>query len=175
MNVVENYEVNKSTMALIPVANMEYDTLVIEEYRQLFVKSPPIHLIKDACLEGDATYEGRRKAVMHNFGVKQKAPIPINPRENIFAFPTLSPTSFECIWIFYHHVHSITPKKSEDDPTIQSLIVFKNGHELPMNETVYIIEKQLYRTARCVLRFSPFLSIRNQNEGYTPNGFPQIR
>ena len=59
--IVTEYEINQRTMALLPVAHIEYSTLVIEQYRQLYVKQTPLQIIKAACLDGGAEYEGKKK------------------------------------------------------------------------------------------------------------------
>lgn len=94
--ILDDYEVNRSTVALLSVAHIDYCTIVLEENRQLYVRKTPTQIVKASCLEGGSTYDGRRTAIRYRTGSKQKVPIPINPRENIFAFPTHSPKAFEC-------------------------------------------------------------------------------
>ncbi|MEH7223195.1 competence protein ComK [Bacillus sp. JJ1566] len=151
--VLIDYEINPDTMTLLSAAHIDYATIVRERHQILYVKKTPLQLIKAACLEGGATYEGRRKAVTHLTGAIQKVPIPINPRRNIFAFPTHSPTAFECNWIFYHHIKSIVPAL-QTGKAIQSIIQFKNHHELPMNESHYLLQKQYTRTGMCILQYA---------------------
>ncbi|RFB17419.1 competence protein [Bacillus sp. HNG] len=154
MNTILNdYDINQDTMALLSVAHIEYATIVLERLQMLYVKKTPLQIIQAACLEGGATYEGRRKAVTYLTGAVQKVPIPINPRRKIFAFPTHSPTAFECSWIFHHHIKTIRPSE-KTNPTTQSIIQFKNNQELPMNESHYILQKQLTRTAMCIVQYS---------------------
>lgn len=155
------YEVNPQTQAILPAREIEYSAIVKEDHQTLYIRQTPLQIIKSACLEGGATYEGRRKAVTHLTGAIQKIPIPINPRRNIFAFPTHSPTAFECNWIFYHHIKSIVP--SQQSNTIQSIIHFKNQQELPMNESHYLLEKQYTRTTMCVLQYA----IQDKMQTYT--------
>lgn len=152
--ILDHYEINGSTMALLAVAHTDYSTLVLEENRQFFVRQTPTQIVKAACIEGGATYDGRRIAVGYQIGAKQKVPIPINPKENIFAFPTHSPKAFGCSWIFYHHVKYITTFTTPKEQTIQSRLSFKNGQHITLNESRYILEKQMQRTAICILRFS---------------------
>lgn len=133
--IVSEYDINQSTMALLPVAHIDYSTIVVEQNGQLFVKKTPLQLIKAACLDGGASYEGRRAAVTHLTGAMQKVPIPINQLTNIFAFPTHSPTVFHCSWIFYHHVRTIKPPENPADTTKQAIIHFKNDLQLPMSES----------------------------------------
>ncbi|WP_138418259.1 competence protein ComK [Aquibacillus sediminis] len=156
MKTIPNYHVNERTMALIPAYHIEYDTIVLEAGRQLFVQQPAIQIIKSACLDGYSTYEGRRKAVNYQMGVKRKVPIPICPMKNIFTFPTQAPTDYDCHWIFYHHVQSIEPYSSNEDSTIQSMITFKDGQHLPMKTSHHSLEKQMQRTAICILHFASF-------------------
>lgn len=152
--VLNDYEVNRSTMALLSVAHIDYRTIVLEENQQFFVQKTPTQLVKAACIEGGATYDGRRIAVSYRTGTKQKVPIPINPRENIFAFPTHSPKAFECSWIFYHHVKSVKKFISPSHNTTQSMILFNNSQKINLSESHYILEKQMQRTAICILGFS---------------------
>jgi competence protein ComK len=152
-NIQLTYEITPNTMAIFPAREIEYSAIVKEEHQIIYVRQTPLQIIKSACLEGGSTYDGRRKAVTHLTGAIQKVPIPINPRRNIFAFPTHSPTAFECNWIFYHHIKSILPSLQTSNKT-QSIIQFKNQQELPMNESHYLLEKQYTRTAMCVLQYA---------------------
>ena len=155
--ILPTYDINQQTMLLLPIAHIDYATLVIEQYRQLYVKQTPLQIIKAGCLDGGAEFEGRKKAVTHLTGAIQKVSMPINPLLNIFAFPTHSPTVFHCSWIFYHHVKSILPSQNPKDTKKQSIILFKNGLQLPMNESHYTLNKQMQRTADCVVKFTqPF-------------------
>ena len=166
MNTILNYyEVNQNTMALLPIAHLDYSTIILEKERKFYAKLTPLQLIKAACLEGGASYEGRRKAVTHLTGAIQKVPIPINPRRDIFAFPTHSPTAFECNWIFYHHIKSIVPSQNTNNTT-RSIIQFKNHQELPMTESHYLLQKQYTRTAMCILQYATL----ERMQAHTPIG-----
>lgn len=141
-------------MTLLSAAHTDYSTIVIETNRKLYVTKTPLQLIKASCLDGGSTFEGRQKAVTHLTGSLQKVPIPINPLSHIFAFPTNSPNAFQCNWIFYNHVKSILPAKQQKDSPAQSIILFKNEQSLPMNESHYTLQKQMQRTAICILQFT---------------------
>lgn len=147
--VVDNYDVHQGTMAIIAAMYPDYYSEVIEADRRIYVKRTPKQLISDACLEGGSTYEGRRRAVTHQTGARHKVPIPVDPAEEIYAFPTHSAKQFNCNWIFYKHVKRIIAKDQS-----HSNILFKNGIELPVNVSSYILEKQMYRTSYCMFRFS---------------------
>jgi competence protein ComK len=150
--VFKTYEINKETMALVSVNHFDYDTIVYETNRILYVKQRPIEMIKEGCLDGGSTYDGRRLAVIRLTGAKHKIPIPIQPNQNIYAFPTHSPDLYECSWIFYHHIRTILPHPTDYS---QSQILFKNGQDPLTLELSYAsLEKQLHRTSYCIVRFS---------------------
>ncbi|WP_085524463.1 competence protein ComK [Tuberibacillus sp. Marseille-P3662] len=148
IKTITNYEVNRGTMAVIPEAHEQHRAKVLETEGDYYVKQPLMKLIKRACLEGGATYDGRRKAVAHHLGITQKIPLPLQPNQSIYAFPTHAPTNFNCYWIFYNHVRRIAPANDT------SVITFYNGKQLRVPVSYYILEKQMQRTAYCITRFS---------------------
>lgn len=149
--ILPNYELNKDTITLIPAYHTDYDTIVWERDQQLFVKKPLLQLIREGCMEGGSEYDGRRAAVIHKTGVHSKVPIPINPREQIYAFPTHSPKLHECVWIFYHHIKSFKPNPKQAN---QSIITFLTGKDLILDISFTILERQIHRTSYCIVRFS---------------------
>ncbi len=150
--ILSTYDINPSTLSLLPAPNIEYDTVVYEPDRIFHVKQTPLQIIKKACLENGASYEGRRASVIHLTASKQKVPIPVSICKHIYVFPNASPSQFLCRWIFYHHVSSIKSKSQNGND--QSIITFKNGQQLPMQESLNLLEKQMYRTAMCIAHFS---------------------
>ena len=151
--ILSTYEITPNTMALLPARNPDYDTIALETTGELYIRKTPLQLIKQACLEGGSTYEGRKSAVDYLTGAKHKVPIPINPRENIYAFPTQSPKEFDCCWLFHEHIRSIKPYQRSNQPN-RTIIQFSNNEQLKLVASYYTIEKQMHRTAYCILRFS---------------------
>ncbi|OIJ21712.1 competence protein [Anaerobacillus alkalidiazotrophicus] len=151
--ILKTYEITKNTMALLPIAHTDYHSIAIEPTCQFYIRKTPLQLIKSACLEGGSTYEGRRAAVIHQTGAKHKVPIPINPLEQIYAFPSHSPSQFECSWIFHHHIRSLTPQVTPKKMN-ETVITFKNNQQLKLPVSYYTMEKQLQRTSYCMIRFS---------------------
>lgn len=158
--VLTHYQINEQTLALLPAFHFDYDTIVLEVDRTLYVKMKPLQLVEQACLDGGATYEGRRGAVTYQTGAKRKVPIPICPQRNLFTFPTQSPSEFTCHWIFYTHVHAITPCRTTKKSNIKAIITFKNGQQLPMSESYYLLQRQMQRTAICILHYTDFQNHR---------------
>ncbi|WP_216830595.1 competence protein ComK [Alkalihalobacterium elongatum] len=153
--ILPHYAINQHTSALLPAYHTDYQTIVWEQDQRYYVKKTPLQLIKEACLEGGADYDGRRAAVTYKTGAKSKIPIPISPHDQIFAFPTHSPTLHECHWLFYHHIKAI--KRHPDIPT-HTLVTFQDEKELLLHVSYHTLEKQLQRTSYCIVRYSNHLS-----------------
>ncbi|WP_227939049.1 competence protein ComK [Alkalihalobacillus deserti] len=149
--ILIHYEINRETSVLLPAEHLEYNSIVWEKDQVFHVRKTPFQLIKEACLEGGADYDGRKVAVTYKTGIQSKIPIPVNPLEHIYAFPTNSPKLFECSWIFYHHVKSL---KRHPHFSNQSIITFKNHKELHLEISYNTLERQLQRTSYCIVRFS---------------------
>ena len=149
--ILNYYEINPDTAALLPAYHTDYSTIVWERDQILHVKKTQIQLLKEGCLEGGAEYDGRRIAVTHKTGVQSKIPIPVSPLDHIYAFPTHSPKQHECSWIFYHHIKSI--KRHPKHPT-QSTLLLNSFKELSLDISYHTLEKQIQRTAYCIVRFS---------------------
>ncbi|MFC0560855.1 competence protein ComK [Halalkalibacter alkalisediminis] len=149
--ILTHYEINRDTFVLLPASHIDYYTIVWERDQIYYVKKTLFQIIKEACLEGGAEYDGRRVAVTHKTGIQSKIPIPVNPLEHIYAFPTHSPKLHDCSWIFYHHIKSIHRHPNSQK---KSIITFKNDKELPLDLSYHTLEKQLQRTSYCIVRFS---------------------
>ncbi|TLS36535.1 competence protein ComK [Pseudalkalibacillus caeni] len=143
-----DYEININTMAILPAKHLVYQSIVIEPSGRYYVKETVKQLLTRACLEGGSTYEGRKIAVIHHFHYEQKTPIPVDPNQSIYAFPTESPTQIECCWIFYSHVRRIIPRNNE------CTIEFKNKTTLDVRVSEHQIRKQRERAGNCMSHFS---------------------
>ncbi|WP_153461713.1 competence protein ComK [Sediminibacillus terrae] len=156
--VQKDYKINKQTMALLTACQLEYETIVMERNRQLYIKRPPLQLIKNACLNAGSSYDGRRSAVIHHTGSKKKVPIPVSPENNIFAFPTCSPDTIPCHWIFLEHIFDIKSAPKKEETAVQSIIVFHNGMQLRLTESKRVLEKQFQRTMFANIKLSSHMS-----------------
>ncbi|MGJ9383948.1 competence protein ComK [Salipaludibacillus sp. CF4.18] len=150
-NVYKDYKITKNTQALLPSYRSDSSTLVFETGLKIYVKQNPLEIIKAACLDGFSTYEGRREAAIYRMGAKRKVPIAICPTQDIYAFPSLSPTNFHCHWLFFDHIQDFTSPKNESRQTI---VTFKNNRKLLLSVSPSVLEKQMYRTSLCILRCS---------------------
>lgn len=140
MELLDEYVINSSTMAIVPAKEIGFDSVVIEEGRVLHVCQTPIQIIKHSCLRHWSTYEGRKEAVMHHTGFKRKVPIPIAFDEVLVAFPTHAINHIDCNWIMFHHVSDYI----ESDPG-ETDIHFRNGKSLKLKVSKHVIHSQVIR------------------------------
>ncbi|MFZ3591900.1 competence protein ComK, partial [Bacillus sp. DJP31] len=112
MIVRENYEISPMTLAILPAYHEKYQSRILDLQGAFYSSQSPIKLIEQACLEGGSSFEGRKKSLQHKKSYFQCPPIPINPLDDIYAFPTCSPESHECVWLFYEHISYYHPKHS---------------------------------------------------------------
>ncbi|WP_456276464.1 competence protein ComK [Bacillus sp. AK128] len=145
---LKHYEISSTTLAIVPAYHPTYGSRIIDLQGEYYCKETPIKLIEHACLEGGASLEGRKKALRHLKSFHQCPPIPINPLEDIYAFPTISPESYDCNWIFYEHIHYLTPQLQS------TIITFRNQQTLEVPISIAVMKKQLSRTESCIVSFS---------------------
>ncbi|WP_240257664.1 competence protein ComK [Ferdinandcohnia quinoae] len=143
-----DYQISRSTMALVPIAHERLCTKIIDRNGIYYSTQTAKELLELACYDDGCTMDGKRKAVTYTLRINQKIPLPINPRKNIYAFPTTSPDKFDCIWIFVTHIQGIISIDKH-----KTLIRFKNNEKLIVHVSKYIIEEQQKRTTLCMLRF----------------------
>ncbi|MFD1850946.1 competence protein ComK [Oceanobacillus bengalensis] len=155
-NIQSRYSINHKTMILLPVKHTDYDTIVVEQDRHLFVQQTTTQLIRTACLDNCSTYEGTRTAVMHKTGFKRKVPIPINRSKRIYTFPTHSTNrNFLSCWVFYQHVEHIRNNPFAKTSNPSAIITFNNMAELKLEAiSSYALKQQMRRTFACIREFS---------------------
>lgn len=137
---VESYVAHEQTLAILPKRHIDYQSSVIEMERTLFVRETPFETIKHSCMKHWASYEGRRAATLAHTNYRQRVPIAIEPSRKIFAFPTHSPTRFECCWLFHHPYIRIGNRDNG------SFIQLKNGEKLELDISLHTLREQIQRT-----------------------------
>lgn len=144
--IFPTYEITEQTLALKPAFHHKYSTIALEGEQKLYIRETPLQLIQQASLKGGSDYNGRRRSITYLTGIKKKIPIPLYPHKNIYTFPTHSPNHKDCHWIFFQHVEAFQKLL---DPKNSTKVIFKNGQELFLTESLYRLEKQMYRTWMC--------------------------
>jgi competence protein ComK len=142
-------EINENTKILLPIAHAEYATKIVNVDGEVLSKKTPLELIREACIEGGATYKGRKDAVQNLFNISHRVPIPIAPERGIYAFPTHSPKQWQNKWIFYFHIKHIYPVEVN-----KVMLVFTDGGRMELDLSYHTLEKQRQRTSQCIVKFS---------------------
>lgn len=139
--LIEAYEINSSTLAVLPVSYGNKVFSKIYELEDEFI-SPfkPIEIIKESCFSFGSTFEGRKEATRKLIGITHKVPIAISPL--IYFFPTSSPEVPHCVWIAQEHILEYK-KGSENSKTV---VRFKNDQFILLPVSTSSFENQLIRT-----------------------------
>lgn len=148
-SIKETYMINENTLALLPAMQIEYDTIVIEKQKELYIRQTPFQLIKAACFNDWCTYEGKRQAVILHTNLKRKVPIPINTTKGIYFFPTHSQKSIHNNWIAFHHIVNFNKVKAESNSPSKTIISFTNGMEMKFDIPFSTIQRQIERAFEC--------------------------
>ncbi|CAH2463299.1 MULTISPECIES: competence protein ComK [Bacillus] len=152
MNNENDIFISSSTMMLEPCKHPYYRTKMIDSSgNPLHSCQTAIQLIKKSCLTHvHSTYQGRRRAVQINFKLKQNVPIPINHKEYICAFPTESPSSPNCIWLFYNHIEEIEFSKKTNKANIH----FFNGTTITIQIGSHKLQQQFFKSGHILSRMN---------------------
>ncbi len=134
-------------MILLPAKDPQYASKWYDIHGNEHVSTVrPLELVKEACLQQGASYNGLVESVRYNFGYQKKVPLMIKPQKHFFCFPTRSPEDAECIWIFPHHVHS-QHKYHEG-----TMVKFSNGQYMQVPIAINIMTRQSERAFNCAYR-----------------------
>ncbi|CAM4089078.1 competence protein [Bacillus manliponensis] len=142
---VQEYIVNRKTMALLPIVlnDKEIVTRVIEEEDAFFVYCKPIEIIEQSCRLHGSNFFGRKEGTKELTGITHKAPIAISPVDYLYFFPTLSYSRKECAWLSHFHVVN---NKELLPGTL--FITFINGQAIKLEMSRGSFENQVCRTAQ---------------------------
>ena len=102
------YEINRATLAIIPVD--EKTTKIYEEENEYVVNKSSNSIIKENCEYYGSSYEGRCIGTKYLTGIKSKCPIIIEESRNIIFFPTTSVRTQQSSWIALNKIKNFTKK-----------------------------------------------------------------
>ena len=134
---MKDYEINSSTLAIIPLG--EDISKVYEEEAEYIVTKSPNAIIKENCEFYGSSYDGRCKGTKKLTGIKSKFPIIIEESRNIIFFPTSSVRSNNNVWIALNNIKEYKENK------LNSKIVFKNNENLDLGISYYSLDNQICR------------------------------
>ncbi|MDE1383711.1 competence protein ComK [Bacillus paralicheniformis] len=139
----DTYEVNSSTMAVLPLGEGEKPaSKILEADRTFRVNMKPFQIIERSCRYFGSSYAGRKAGTYEVIKVSHKPPIMVDRSNNIFLFPTFSSTRPQCGWLSHAHVHEFCAAKYDN-----TFVTFVNGETLELPVSITSFENQVYRTA----------------------------
>ncbi|KAA6453417.1 competence protein ComK [Bacillus swezeyi] len=139
----DTYEVNSSTMAVLPLGEGEKPvSKILETERTFRVNMRPFQIIERSCRYFGSSYAGRKAGTYEVIKVSHKPPIMVDHSNNIFLFPTFSSTRPQCGWLSHAHVHDFCAAKYDN-----TFVTFVNGETLELPVSITSFENQVYRTA----------------------------
>lgn len=136
----QTYEINASTVAIIPLGNRE--SKVIEMENVFNVEMSPKQIIDYSCKFFGSSYTGRQEGTKTLIGVKYKIPIIVEETKNLIFFPTASPRIQDCAWISLNHIETYK------QVGYSTLVEFKNGEQLQLQMSYCSLENQILRATR---------------------------
>lgn len=134
---MKDYEINSSTLAIVPIDNEV--SKVYEEEEEYIVQKSSNSIIKDNCKFYGSSYEGRCIGTKSLTGIKTKYPIIIEESRNIIFFPTSSIRTKQSTWIALNKIKDFKKKNNN------SQILFKNQEKLELDISLYSLENQIIR------------------------------
>jgi len=135
-----SYEVNSSTLALIPLNNFE--TKVIEMDNTFNIKKSVFEIIKESCEYFGSTYLGRHEGTKKLIGISHKAPIIIEESKSIIYFPTTSPRLEKCIWFSLNNIKKYYNINGKTE------ILFNNNKSIKINISYGSFDNQFLRATK---------------------------
>jgi competence protein ComK len=142
MNIINDYTISLSTIAIVPNFHPQYQTMIIDLEGIFYSNDKPGEIISRSCLTYGASYDGRRDAAIYLANYIQKTPILISEANGSIAIPTHSPDHDDCTWIMLHHIKEI---KSTTKSCCQ--IKFHNYTDLEVKISSLTIRQQIQKAA----------------------------
>lgn len=134
---MDNYEINTSTLAIIPLD--ENTSKVYEEEDEYIVHKSSNSIIKNNCEFYGSSYKGRCEGTKYLTGIKSKCPIIVEESRNIIFFPTSSTRDKQSYWIALNKVDRYYREK------YNSSIKFINNQRINMNISYFSLDNQICR------------------------------
>lgn len=135
--MLENYEINNDTVAIIPIN--DFQSKIYEEEAEYIINKNSNKIIEYNCKFYGSSYKGRCEGTKYLTGIKSKYPIIIEETRNIIFFPTSSIRCTDNSWIALNKI------KSYDKLNYGSIITLKNNKKLDLDISLYSLDNQYCR------------------------------
>jgi competence protein ComK len=138
--MLENYEINKKTLAII--SQKGNTCKIMEEEEEYIVNKSSKTVLDDSCKYFGSSYQGRFEGTKALLGYNYKSPIIVEESQEIVFFPTTSPRIDQCNWIVLNKIKSYERKDNK------TLITFNNDENLLLDVSYESLENQIFRATR---------------------------
>lgn len=139
-NIMNNYEINENTMAVISIN--ENEARVVERDREYHVNTSGYNIMDESCQYFGSSYKGRVDGSRAILNAKYKLPIVVEDTNNLIFFPTESPDLQSCSWLSLKDIQDIFDNGKE------TIILFKNGVKIMVGVSKFSLENQILRASR---------------------------
>ncbi len=138
--MIDNYEINIKTLALIPLDDKL--SKIYEQDNSFIINKSVSEIINYSCKYFGSSYNGRTEGSKNWLGVSYKLPIIIEETQEIIFFPTSSPRYNNCSWISLKNINNYV--KNQKGVTVN----FKNDVTLEFDLSLCSFENQIFRALR---------------------------
>jgi Genetic competence transcription factor len=150
--MLEEYEINSSTLAIIPIDDKT--SQVYEDEEEYIVNKSTNKIIDYNCKFYGSSYRGRCEGTRYLTGVRSKCPIIIEESRNIIFFPTSSIRSNDNSWISLNRI------KEYKSNFYGTSIIFNNDKILDIPISYYSIDNQFCRSNLLKVKLYELKSIK---------------
>lgn len=137
-----NYEINKDTLAILPLD--EDNSRIMENESDYNVNMSSFDVVEYSCNYFGSSYDGRHEGTKNLIGVTHKSPIVIEESNKMIFFPTTSPLNNDCIWL---SLDNISKYYKSNNPKY-SIVEFKNGNKIEIAISIGSLSNQILRATR---------------------------
>ena len=100
MKICDSYEINLSTLAVVPI--LGNFCRVYEKEEMFIVKGKSTSIVNSGCRFFGSSLSERQQITKRLINVSSKAPIVVEGSKMLILFPTGSPRDNSCIWISFN-------------------------------------------------------------------------
>ncbi len=151
--MVDDYEINADTIAIIPVD--DNISKVYEQEEEYIVSKNVNKIIENNCKFYGSSYLGRCEGTKYLTGIKSKCPIVIEESRNIIFFPTSSVRNNRNCWIALNHIKEYQKNFYGCD------ITFNNDKKISLDISLYSLDNQYYRATMLKSKLNDRKSFKN--------------
>lgn len=157
---ISDFEVNPYTMAVVGEKISKEQPVysrVIEVEDEFLVKMKPSMVMDRSCKYFGSSLKGRQEGARELTGITYKVPIAVDPTNEIYMFPTISPNKDTCAWLSHSYILDYQTAGPE-----KTIVTFTNHKSIILDVSKGSFENQLNRTAQYRFLLSKRISYNNQ-------------